>query len=183
MMQSEIPSIYLIAACTCAAISAVFDVRSRRIPNLITGPAILAGLLLHGIGDSWQGVWSSLAAGLICFAAFFLFHLAGGMGAGDVKLMAAVGCLAGLPHVAFLLVFTALAGGVMGVGLAVFRGRLRETLFNLGSIVEHHKEEGLTPHPELNVRNGATLRLPYGVAIAAGCVITLYLQNFKGVAS
>ena len=183
MTQSEIHSIYLIAACTCAAISAVFDVRSRRIPNLITGPAILLGLLLHGLGDSWHGLLSSLAAGLICFAAFLVFHLAGGMGAGDVKLMTAVGCLAGMPHVAFLLIFTALSGGVMGAALAAFRGRLRETLLNLGSLIAHHKQEGLTPHPELNVRNGATLRLPYGVAIAAGCVITLYLQNFKGVAS
>jgi len=183
MMQSEAHSIYLMAACTCAAISAVFDIRSRRIPNLITGPAILAGLLLHGIGDSWHGVRSSLAAGAICFTVFLIFHLAGGMGAGDVKLMAAVGCLAGLPHVMFLLVFTAIAGGVMGVGLAILRGRLRETLVNLGSIITHHKEEGLKPHPELKVRNGATLRLPYGVAIAAGCVITLYLQNLKGVAS
>ena len=53
--------------------------------------------------------------------ALVIFHIAGGMGAGDVKLMAAVGCLAGLPHVTFLLVFTAIAGGVMGVGLALLQ--------------------------------------------------------------
>ncbi len=182
MMQSPIDSIYLIAACLCAAVSAGFDIRSRRIPNFITGPAVLAGLLLHFTGDSWHGLVSSLAAGAICFAAFLLFHIAGGMGAGDVKLMAAVGCLAGLPHVTFLLVFTALSGGVMSVALALYRGRLRETLFNVGSLILHHKDAGLMPHPELNVKNDATLRLPYGVAIAAGCVITLYLQNFKGVA-
>ncbi len=183
MTQSEIQVIYLGATCICAAISAAFDVRSRRIPNLITGPCLLAGLLLHGLIDSWHGLLSSLAAGLICFAVFLIFHMAGGMGAGDVKLIAAVGCLAGLPHVAFLLVFTALAGGAMAVGLALYRGRLREAFFNLGALVKHHAEAGLIPHPELNVRNGATLRLPYGIAIAAGCVITLYLENFKGVAS
>src|SRR5579875_2540028 len=168
MTQLDIQTTYLLAACACAAVSAVFDVRSRRIPNVITGPAVLAGLLLHGVVDSWHGLLSALAAGAICFAVFLVFHIAGGMGAGDVKLMAAVGCLAGLPHVTFLLVFTALAGGVMGVALAILRGRLRETLFNLGSLMSHHKEAGLVPHPELNVRNGATLRLPYGVAIAAG---------------
>ena len=167
MTQPDIHSIYLIAACVCAAVSAVFDIRSRKIPNVITGPAILAGLLLHGVLDSWHGLLSALAAGAICFAVFLVFHIAGGMGAGDVKLMAAVGCLAGLPHVTYLLVFTAIAGGVMGVALAVLRGRLRETLSNLGSLLTHHTEAGLVPHPELNVRNGATLRLPYGVAIAA----------------
>ncbi len=109
MMQADLHSIYLIAACVCAALGAAFDIRSRRIPNLITGPCILLGLLLHGVGDSWHGVLSSAGAGLICFAAFLLFHIAGGMGAGDVKLMTAVGCLAGLPHLAFLLVFTAIA--------------------------------------------------------------------------
>jgi prepilin peptidase CpaA len=182
MAQPDFHPIYLIAACVCAAVGAIFDIRSRRIPNFITGPAILLGLLLHGFTDSWHGLLSALAAGLICFVAFLIFHIAGGMGAGDVKLMAAVGSLAGLPHVAFLLVFTALAGGVMGVGLALAHGKLGETLFNLGSLISHHKEQGLVPHPDLNVRNETKLRLPYGVAIAAGCVITLFLQNSKGVA-
>ena len=181
MVQSQIQSTYLVVACICAVVCAVFDVRSRRIPNRITLPAMAAGLLLHSIGDSWHGLLSALGAGAICFVAFLIFHIAGGMGAGDVKLMTAVGCLAGMPYVTSLLILTAIAGGVMGVGLAVFRGKLRETLFNLGTIITHHGAAGLTPHPELNVRNGATLRLPYGVAIAAGCLLTQYLQNFQGV--
>jgi len=52
---------------------------------------------------------------------------------------------------------------------------LKETLLNVGALANHHKNQGLQAHPELNVRNAATLRLPYGLAIAAGCTITLYL--------
>ena len=65
----------------------------------------------------------------------------------------------------------------MGIGLALLRGRLKETLGNMASLAQHHGRRGLTPHDELNVSNTAALRLPYGVAIAAGCCATLYLQG------
>jgi prepilin peptidase CpaA len=71
---------------------------------------------------------------------------------------------------------TALAGGVMAVGLAVARGRLQETLANVGAIASHHTHEGLQPHPDLNLKNAATLRLPYALAIAGGSMLTLYFQ-------
>ena len=180
IMHSNLDLTYLLAACLCAAISAVFDIRSRRIPNFVTGPAVVLGFLLHEIGGGWHGILSCLAAALICGGVFLVFYLAGGMGAGDVKLMTAVGCLAGLPHVVYLLVLSSLAGGAMGIALAITRGKLAQTLSNVGSLVTHHRQEGLTPHPELNVTNSNTLRLPYGVAIAAGCALTCYLQGIRG---
>ncbi len=167
--------VYPAAAMLCAFIGAGFDLRSRRIPNFVTGPAILLGLLLHGALDGWQGLLSALGSGLICGIIFVLFYLAGGMGAGDVKLIAAVGCLAGLSHAAYLLVLTSLAGGVMALALAFARGRLKETLSNVLALTSHHSQAGLTPHPEINVLNTKTLRLPYGVAIAAGSSLTFCL--------
>ena len=144
---------------------------------MLTGPAFLLGLTLHLTIDGWHGLWTSFLAGLICGVVFLVFYLAGGMGAGDVKLIAAVGCIAGLPNIAYLLVLTALCGGAMAVVLAMIRGRLKETLFNVGALAGHHSRKGLQPHPELNVLNASTLRLPYGLAIAAGCSLTLYLQG------
>jgi prepilin peptidase CpaA len=179
MMQFDKEFVYPAAASIAALIGAGFDIKSRRIPNFITGPAILAGLLLHLAIDGWHGLLASLAAGLICGAIFLIFYLAGGMGAGDVKLITAVGCLIGLSDSAYLLILTSLAGGAMGIGLALLRGQLKSTLFNVGTLATHHKHQGLTPHPDLNVRNAATLRLPYGLAIAAGSCITLYLQGMQ----
>lgn len=167
---------YLAAAVACALAGSVFDVKSRRIPNFITFPSMLLGLALHLALGGWQQLLTSLAAGLICGIVFLIFYIAGGMGAGDVKLMAAVGFIAGLPHVAYLLVLTALAGGVMAVALAVYRGRLQQTIMNVGALATHHSQEGLAPHPDLNVSNNETLRLPYGLAIAAGSLLTLYFQ-------
>src|ERR1700691_4945768 len=118
-------------------------------------------------------------AGLICGVLFLIFWLAGGMGAGDVKLMTAVAAIAGMPLVPWLLILTALAGGVMALGLAVWRGRLRETIRNVGALALHHRIEGLAPHPQLNLANARTLRLPYALAVAAGTATTLFLTAFQ----
>jgi prepilin peptidase CpaA len=179
MMLPSKEFVYPAAASVSALIAAGFDLKSRRIPNFITGPAILAGLLLHTFYDGWHGTLSSLAAGLICGIIFLVFYLAGGMGAGDVKLITAVGCLVGLTNSASVLVITALAGGLMAIGFALMRGQLKATLFNVAALATHHKQQGLTPHPDINVRNASTLRLPYGLAIAAGSCITLYLQGMQ----
>ena len=160
----------------CALAAAVFDVRSRRIPNLLTGPAMLAGLALHLGTGGWREMLSSFAALLLCGAVFLFFHLAGGMGAGDVKLIAAEGCILGLANAPSLLVLTAIAGGVLAVAYAWKHGRLRQTCGNVAALTAHHAQKGLTPHPELNVRNADTLRLPYALAIAAGCILTVSLQ-------
>jgi prepilin peptidase CpaA len=64
----------------------------------------------------------------------------------------------------------------MAIGLALVRGRLQQTLMNVGELVSHHRREGLHPHPDLNISNAQTLRLPYALAIAGGCILTLYLQ-------
>ena len=179
MIGIEKQFVYPAAATVVALVGAGFDIKSRRIPNFITGPAILFGLLLHVSLDGGRGLLTSLAAGLICGAIFLIFYLAGGMGAGDVKLIAAVGCLAGLPDTPYLLVLTSLAGGVMGIAFALMRGRMKEMLFNVAALASHHKEKGLKPHPDLNVLNTTALRLPYGVAIAAGCTITFYLLGMQ----
>jgi len=170
--------LYPAVALACAIAGSVFDVRSRRIPNFITLPGILLGLLLHLVLGGWKQLGLAALAGLVC-GIVFVFWLAGGMGAGDVKLMTAVASIAGMPLVPWLLVLTSLAGGVMAVGLALWRGRLRETVRNVGAIALHHRFEGLTPHPQLNITNARTLRLPYALAVAAGTATTLFLTAFQ----
>jgi prepilin peptidase CpaA len=166
--------VYPAAALLCAAIGAVYDVRSRRVPNLLTLPAILFGLLLHFTLGGWQELGSSLAGGLVCGFIFAMLYVTGGMGAGDVKLMTAVGCIAGLPRTGYLLILTALAGGAMALGLVLYRGRFKATISNIGALVVHHRYQGLVPHPELNVGNAQTLRLPYALAIAAGSALMFF---------
>jgi prepilin peptidase CpaA len=167
---------YPATASACALLGSVFDVKSRRIPNFITMPAFLFGLALHLALGGWRQLLSSLAAGIICGLVFLVFYIAGGMGAGDVKLIMAVGCIAGLSHIAYILVLTAICGGIMALILAMARGRLQQTIMNVGEIASHHSQQGLQPHPDLNLENAATLRLPYALAIAGGSLLTLYFQ-------
>ncbi len=167
---------YAAAALFCAFTSAVYDIKSRRVPNFITGPGILAGLLLHLILGGWRQFALAAAAGLICGLVFLAFHLVGGMGAGDVKLITAIGCIAGFGQIGYLLILTSLAGGVLALLLALYRNRLKETVNNVLALFLHFRFEGLRAHPELNVSNSQTLRLPYAVAIAAGTVLTVFLQ-------
>jgi prepilin peptidase CpaA len=171
---------YLTFASICSAIGAAFDVKSRRIPNLLTLPTFGLGLMLHLVLNGGRGLLSSFAGAFVCGIIFLIFYLAGGMGAGDVKLMAAVGACAGLSHVINLLVLTSLVGGAMAIFIALVHGRLKQTLHNVGTLASHHVHHGFEAHDELNVTNQETLRLPYGVAIALGCLLTLYIQNSQG---
>jgi prepilin peptidase CpaA len=175
-MQLQAELVYPAAASVCASISAVVDVKCRRVPNLVTGPAIAAGLALHLALNGWRGLLLSAAAGLICGIVFLLFYVAGGMGAGDVKLITAAGCLAGMAHIGPILAWTALAGGIMAVVLALARGQMKQTVLNVRELVNHHRSQGLTPHPDLNITNVGTLRLPYALAIATGCLMTFCLE-------
>jgi len=164
----SLDTIYALASFACASLGAVCDVRTRRIPNWLTGPGILLGLALHlGLGG-WRSLGGAAVGGLLAGFIFLLFYLAGGMGAGDVKLIAAVCCLAGLSAVAGILLGTALLGGLFAVLLALLRHRLKDTFANLGRLLVHHSTAGIRPHPDLNLSNPGTLRLPYGLAIAAG---------------
>jgi prepilin peptidase CpaA len=170
------------AACSlfCALIGAGYDVKSRRIPNAFTLPAMVFGLLLHFAFGGWRQLGLAVAGGLLCGVIFLLFHLAGGMGGGDVKLITAVGCNAGLSLVGPLLILTSLAGGVMAVGLALYHRRLKQTMFNIYTLVVHHGTRGLAPHPDFNLDHAEALRLPYAVAIAAGSALSLCVLMRRG---
>ena len=154
-----------------AGLAAIIDVRSRRIPNWLTGPSILLGLTLHLSLQGWIALGTAVLAGAIGGGVFLLFYLGGGMGAGDVKLMAAVSVLVGLAHVGEVLIATTLLGGVFAVLFALSKGQLKAVLANIAGILVHHGKAGLTPHPELNLTNPLTLRLPYGIAVAAGAAV------------
>ena len=103
---------------------AVHDVRHRRIPNVVTYPAIVAGTglaLLQPLGPWWTFVVAGAAAGAAIGA---LALLTGGIGFGDAKLAVVVGLLLGWPSVLIGLFVAFASGAVMGVGLTV-AGRLR----------------------------------------------------------
>lgn len=169
-------TLYLALAVVVAMVAAVWDIRTRRIPNWLTLSTILAGLAMHGVVGGARDMSIALVAALVGGGIFAIFFIAGGMGGGDVKLMAAIAAIVGFQSLFQIMVLTAIMGGVFAICLALAHGRLKQTAHNIRLLLVHHRYQGLTPHPEINVTNRKTLRLPYAIAIAAGCLIT-YIGN------
>lgn len=150
----------LVLACTAAA--AYTDARSRRIPNAIPAVLLLLGLGLHAY-MGWQSLAISIGIFLAVFAAgtfLFSFKLLGG---GDVKLIAAAAAALGWPDSAAFLLFTVLAGGVLGVAMAAARGRLGPAIRNVKMLL-FPMLSGVRPAP-LTSSAGT---MPYAIAIFAG---------------
>ena len=147
------------------AAAAWSDLRTRRIPNWIPVSGAVLGLVLQAWNGGLYGALNSLAGAAVGLGIFMVLYIAGGMGAGDVKLFSAVGALVGPQALIIVFIFTGLAGGAAALALAVWRGRLRETLEKTGALA-------------LGVKTAAgedSLRLPYGAVIAAGTLISLVL--------
>lgn len=160
--------IFLTLALSIAVTGAVEDVRTSRIPNLLTYTGLLAALVLRAFLLGWPGLKLGLLGMLATGALFFVLFLLGGMGGGDVKLMAAVGAAAGLGQAVPLLIYSALAGGAVGIAYAILRRQMRGALLNSFELVRHHATAGLQPHPVLNIKHSAGMKVPFGLAIALG---------------
>ena len=172
MNLNQITALVAVAVALCAAIT---DSRQRRIPNRLTYPAMVAGLLLQGLTHGWKGLLLSTGGGALFGGVFMLFYLVRAMGAGDVKLASALGCIVGLPAAWQVMFATTLAGGGLAIVFMVFSGRTIETLRNTLWVAGFHLQHGLQTHPVVNLDNPAGLRMPYGLAFAGG---TLYWALF-----
>ena len=149
------------------AIAVVIDVRTRRIPNWLTGALAAAGLGMSFAGGGLTPAQAALGllAGLLLMMPA---HLIGATGAGDVKLMAAVGAMVGPGMALRAFVFTALAGGVLAVVVAARRGRLSETVYGSTLLVT----SPVSSRPAINATDRKN-RFAYGPAIAIGTLLSL----------
>jgi prepilin peptidase CpaA len=156
------------------AIAAWTDLRSRRIYNWLTYPTCLLGLLLVGLLGGWPALPGALVGGLTGLLVFGVMGGLGWMGMGDVKLMAAGGVLLGFPMVLRALGYVALAGGLLGIGMAIARGQMAGVMRNLGRILGRVARPG----QPVQLEERARIVVPYGVAIAAGVVYTVLAARF-----
>ncbi len=158
------------------ALSAVwFDVRERRIPNALTVGALGLALLLRatlGAGELVAG----LTGAAIGFGLALPFFLVGGLGGGDVKLLAAVGAFLGPGRIWFALLVMALVGGVMAVFVIARNRAFRDTAANLHAILATFGSRTFTgwkgegSGAAVTLETPGVLTVPYGVAIAAGAI-------------
>lgn len=162
------------AILTVAVIAAVCDVRTRRIPNVLTFGGAAVALLYALMTGGINGFGIAAAGWLAGAALFFPFFALGGMGAGDVKLLAALAAWFGPTDAVQLAMFAAMAGGVFGIAVALAHGYLRQALSNVWLMLTHWRVFGFQPIAGLTLRDTGAPRLAYAVPIMIGAVCTLW---------
>lgn len=164
-------------------LSVIYDVRYRRIPNKITGPAILSGILFLTLDGGLFGLKNSLFGLAIGFFVFLLPVLAGMIGAGDLKLVVAIGALTGPGFVMKSIVGTGLSGGVVVLAYVLYKGQLVDTVRNMIGLVvspmaKHLYLRGFSNagkvfrYFEEKRSSKPQLYIPYSIPIALGVLAT-----------
>jgi len=134
----------------------------REISNVLTASALLIGIALNGYLGGWSGVGDSLLGALIGFFVFFLFFVMGGMGGGDVKLMAAFGAIIGREQIVTAAVMTALVGAMMALLFLAYRKARR-------TVSKQRAEAGEQPDRKAFI--------PYAPAISLGVLLSFLSEE------
>jgi len=154
-----------------AIIIAYYDVRYRRIPNAFVLATLAAGIATNAIFGGWPGVAASVGGCALAFVLMFTLHVFGAMGAGDVKLFAAIGAVTSAPLVLPTFIVVILTGGLLAI-VSIIRARiLITTMHRVLQIFV-----GMLPGwqmPKFTIPMDRKHTIPYGVAITMGSIISV----------
>jgi prepilin peptidase CpaA len=168
-MWSNLLLIILLVICV------ITDLKERKIYNKVLFPFLILAWIFHTIAGGWSGLTEALLGTAVGLGILLIPYLLGGMGAGDVKLLAVIGGLKGISFVLMASIYMALAGGIMAILFIFYRkGFLKRLLFLMHGLRHGMRLSLLDDHDSVKTT------LPYGVAIAAGAI---YQACFPGVLS
>jgi len=156
-----------------AIVITYMDVRYRRIPNKLVLVTLLGGLFLNTFFEGSHGLAMSLGGFGLAFALMIFFHIFGTLGAGDVKLFAAIGAVNGLSLVLPTLIVVAITGGVLAIFKMVYSRRVKATMFGVVQFFY-----GLLPGqtvPRFDIPADRSYTLPYALPICFGSLIAFFL--------
>jgi prepilin peptidase CpaA len=167
---------------TCLA--ALWDWRSRKIPNWLTVSGAVGGMTLHIVLSGWRGAIFSLEGLGIALVLLLPLVYLRALGAGDWKLMGAVGAFLGWRLLLVVLLGSIFAAGIMAVAQMTRAGRVAETLRNLWTLVKGLVTFGVKKHPRISLDNPKLMKLPFGVAVAVAtlvCFCAAYWPAWKQI--
>lgn len=153
-----------------AIIIGYYDVRYRRIPNAFVLATLASGVAINFLFAGLSGIYASIGGCLLAFSLMFMLHIFGAMGAGDVKLFAAIGAVTGAPLVLPTFVVVILTGGLLALVSIIRAGIVVTTMQRVIQILV-----GLLPGwemPRFAVPADRRHTIPYGVAITLGSIIS-----------
>jgi prepilin peptidase CpaA len=159
------------------ALACISDLRTRRIPNVLTLSAVATAILFHLLTGGWSAAGWSVAGCVVGAVLFFPMFALRGMGGGDVKLLAAVGAWLGPWQVVTAALATSIAGGIIAVAVALGYGYFKTAYRNLWMLLTTWRVTGIRPVDELTLESARGPRLAYAVPIAIGTLLTLWLKS------
>ncbi len=168
-------------------VAGTYDILYRRIPNWLVLPCWVIGFAVNAavaqrMGQPWTTGLKTAAFGFVlAMAIYFPLYLLRGMGAGDVKLMAALGAVGGPIAWLLIFIFSGLVGGIVAVCMMVYHRRFVKTIRNIALIfwdMLHFRPP--YGRAELNVTNPKSVRLPYGAVVALGTLAFLGVRPLLG---
>lgn len=163
------------------AVCTYTDLHSRRIPNVATLPLMLVALIIHSLHAWPLGLFFSLKGLALGFALLFPAYLLGGLGAGDVKLMAAVGAVLGAAETFTAFLVIAVLGGVAALAMMAWRREMLLRLKRLGAgfslILFGRTLDGLRVHDRSRLKREG---IPYGAVIAVGTTLSVGYRLYTG---
>jgi prepilin peptidase CpaA len=175
LWNSEQPLVQWAVPVMVVLIAAVTDLRARRIPNWLTLPTLALGVGFAAWTGGIYGIADSLLACVVLSLPYVLLFLFAGGGAGDAKLMGAVGAWLGVINGGVALASVAVCGIVLGIAYAVAARRTRELMSNISGIAIGWAGSALVgsaPQVQKGDQERAKSQtVPYGVAICAGVYI------------
>jgi prepilin peptidase CpaA len=169
----------LAGAVALAVIAGWTDLRSHRIPNWLTVPALLVGVTVNVVLSGRNGLKTSVIGAVLGLALLLPFVLLRSLGAGDWKLAGALGAFVGRELLIDLLLGSVFVAGVIAMVLVIYKGRVRQTARNIGHILISLVTFRL-PGSVVSLDNPDALKVPYGVALAATVVLYGALYIWKG---
>jgi prepilin peptidase CpaA len=155
-----------VCAVLVAIVAGTLDWRSRRIPNWLTVPAFVAGLGMNLFVSGISGGLHSLEGAGVVMMVLLPVVLLRGLGAGDWKLMGALGAWLGPTRVIVVLLVTIGVSGLLALIQIIRKKRFVQTIRNMWELLRGFFVFGLHPHPEINLDNPSAVSLPFGVAAA-----------------
>ena len=161
---------------TGLVVAAVIDVREGRIPNWLTGSLTVFGMGVQSWQHGWDGFLFSLGGLGMGLACLMFFYIKGGMGAGDVKLLGAIGTILGPSQVVFAFAFAAMLGGLYSLALLSNQGGLRQAWNRVFLLLSTLKVTRALP--VTGEQNPADPKLRYALVLGLGTVITQTLVYY-----
>jgi prepilin peptidase CpaA len=165
-----------VLAFVVAGTAAAIDIRTRRIPNALTFGAAGLSFVFALWSGGWHAFGLSVAGWAIGIGLFLPIYVVGGMGAGDVKLLGAVGAWLGPLGALRTALFSVFAGGVLALVVGLRHRYLGVAFRNLWGLLVFWRVAGIRPHPGLTLDASRGPKLAYGVAIAAGTAAAIFFS-------